>query len=92
MDNVFVHKPNTGSLLKNDRKSKDTDPSWRGDGLIDLHELGVGDGQVEVWLSIWVNETKTGGKRLKLSINPKKPLQQQAEPVATSEEDDDIPW
>ena len=52
-DKKYEHKPNRGSLFYNDKVNKtDKDPSWKGDGLIDLAELGLGTGRAEVWLSI----------------------------------------
>lgn len=87
---AYEHKPNRGSLLKNMSKQKDTDPSWRGDGLIDLAGLGLGTGQAQVWLSIWVDQTKAGDKRLSLSIAPKQP--KESDGPQQGGFDDDIPF
>ena len=91
-DKKYEHKPNRGSLFYNDKVNKtDKDPSWKGDGLIDLAELGLGTGRAEVWLSIWVNEGPKG-KRLSLSISQKEPREvaEVSEPEASFE--DDIPF
>ena len=38
----YEHKPNEGSLFYNDKENKtERDPSWKGDGVIDLAELGL---------------------------------------------------
>lgn len=47
----FQHKPDSGSLFKNDRREKDTHPHAKGSALI---------GGVEYWVSAWTNEGKNG--------------------------------
>jgi len=47
----YQHKPDSGSLFKNDRREKDTQPHYRGDCLVDGKEY---------WVSAWVNEGKNG--------------------------------
>ena len=95
----YEHKPNRGSLFYNDKKDQASDPSkapsWRGDGLLDLGELGLGTGRAEVWLSIWVNEIAgqkgPKNKRLSLSISQKEPREVEvSQPEASFE--DDIPF
>ncbi len=93
-ENKYEHKPNEGSLFHNDKRDQADDPSkapsWKGDGVIDLAELGLGTGRAEVWLSIWVNKGKKG-KWLKLSISQKEPREVEvSEPEASFE--DDIPF
>ena len=93
MASKYEHKPNKGSLFKNKYKERDDHPSWKGDALLDLGKLGIGSGQSEVDLSIWVNKTKEGDKYLKINIDP--PYQSEAEvkPEDKKEElDDDIPF
>ena len=89
----YEHKPNEGSLFYNDKENKtERDPSWKGDGVIDLAELGLGTGRADVWLSIWVNEGKKG-KWLKLSVSPKESREEKVEeskPETSFE--DDIPF
>lgn len=58
---TFQHKPNRGSLFRNDRKQKDSEPDYKGDALIDGKE---------VWLSAWLNDGKNG-KYLSLSFQDK---------------------
>jgi len=94
-DKKYEHKPNRGSLFYNDKKDQASDPSkapsWRGDGLLDLGELGLGTGRAEVWLSIWVNEGPKG-KRLSLSISPKEPREVAEVSQPEDSFEDDIPF
>jgi len=91
---AYEHKPNEGSLFyKGEERKTDRDPSWKGDGIIDLAELGLGTGRAEVWLSIWVNDIKPKGKWLKISISAKTPREEKVEeskPETSFE--DDIPF
>lgn len=75
----FQHKPNTGSLFKNDRKEKDTHPDYNGVLLV---------GDTEYWLSGWVKEGKRG-KFFSLSIKPK--IERPAAPATTQKPDDSDP-
>jgi len=102
---AYQHKPNRGSLSFNDKKDQAPDPSmapsYKGDGMIDLDELGVGTGRVDVWLSIWQGEWPDGREKLSLSIQPKEPRADPAPaPAPTGDgrlrhqpaEDKKIPW
>ena len=94
---AYQHKPNRGSLSYNDKKDQAPDPSkapsWKGDGMIDLAELGLGAGRADVWLSIWVGEWPDGSKKLSLSIRPKEPMEDAPASAPTQKpEGDDIPW
>lgn len=59
---AFEHKENSGSVFKNDKKEKDSDPDYRGSALID---------GTEHWVSGWINESNKGHKYLRLSFQPK---------------------
>lgn len=48
---TFQHKPDTGSLFKNDKREKETHPHAKGSALID---------GVEYWVSAWTNDGKSG--------------------------------
>jgi|3_EtaG_2_1085321.scaffolds.fasta_scaffold104395_2 hypothetical protein len=89
---AYEHKPNRFSLLKNQKRRGDTDPSYTGDGLIDLSELGLGAGQAEVWVSIWRGETQAGAIRLSGSIRAKTPKEFTEQPAKDEDFDDDIPF
>ncbi len=62
----YEHKPNTGSLFRNDRREKETHPEYKGEINIDgkLYELAA-----------WVRTTKNDGKKFfSLSVSEKKPF------------------
>ena len=54
--------PNTGSLFRNDKATKPTDPSHTGQADI---------AGVAVWVSAWVNEAKDGRKYFSLKFTAK---------------------
>lgn len=82
----FQHKPDTGSLFKNDKREKETHPHAKGSALID---------GVEYWVSAWTNDGKSGKyQSLKFSRkdenrapNPGRP-----EPSQDADFSDDIPF
>jgi len=93
----FVPKVNTGSLWKNDKKTEDKHPDYRGDAVLDkamLQELiAKGEDPVTISVSLWKNKTKAGQPYLGVSfqkpfVSDKKPVQKQIE----DEDDDDIPF
>lgn len=48
---AFEHKPNSGSLFKNDKRENENHPHAKGSALID---------GVEYWVSAWTNDGKSG--------------------------------
>ena len=86
----FQHKPNRGSLFKNDRKEKETHPDYKGDALID---------GVDYWISAWVNDGKNG-KYFSFTFQKKdeahsqgvQQAQQAAISTPTEQDFDDIPF
>lgn len=48
---TYQHKPDSGSLFRNDKKDSDKHPDYKGSALIDGKEY---------WLSAWVNDGKNG--------------------------------
>ena len=89
-DKPFEHNPNRGSLIHNKNKKSESDSSWWGSAKLDLSELGIGEGQHDVKLSIWVDVTKAGEKKLNISFRSAEP--KQAPPPSSTDNDDDIPW
>lgn len=81
----YQHKPNTGSLFKNDKREKDTHAHARGSALID---------GVEYWISAWTNSKDSGEKWQALKFSRKdenkapRPAPQQ--PAQSDDVDDDI--
>lgn len=83
---AYQHKPNSGSLFRNDRREKDTHPHARGDAVID---------GVEYWISAWTNE-KNGNKYQSLKFSRKDENRQpRSESIPQTDdgfEDSDIPF
>ena len=83
---AFEHKEMGGSIFRNDRRTKDTQPTHRGDCKI----LGI-----DYWISAWTNETKDGGKYFGLKFEKKEDKDQSgaaSTPVPSGDLDDDIPF
>lgn len=60
---AFQQKDGTGSLFKNDKKEKDTDPDYKGSALIN---------GVDCWIGSWLKVSKKNGvKYMSLSFTPK---------------------
>jgi hypothetical protein len=84
----FQHKPNSGSLWRNDKKETEKHPDHTG-------TLNV-EGR-EYWLSAWVNDAN-GKKYFSLKVKPKDEQQRQAAPPPQQSApppgdfDDDIPF
>lgn len=72
---TYQQKPNTGTLLENDRKQSDTHPDYKGDLLIsrELLEKIAKYGEAKIEISAWIGETKKG--KPKISITCKEPYQ-----------------
>ena len=85
----YEHKPNKGSLFKNDKREKDSQPHATGSALID---------GVEYWVSAWTNFNEKSGVRYQaLSFTPKEEKQEsRQEPRQASQANqfinDDIPF
>lgn len=81
----FEHKPNSGSLFKNDKREKDTHAHARGDALID---------GVEYWVNAWTN-TKADGEKYQSLKFSRKDQNTQARPrteTPPDDFDDDCPF
>jgi uncharacterized protein (DUF736 family) len=63
---AFELKPGQGSLFKNDRKSGDKDPDYKGSA--------VDTNGNEFWLSGWKKTSSKGTTYLSLSMKPKEPI------------------
>lgn len=90
----FEHKDGKGSLFKNNKKTKDTQPNAKGEAKI---------GGVDYWVDAWTRQDKNGNPWQSLSFKRKdaQPAQQAAKPAPQSagkrggsafdDMDDDIP-
>ena len=65
---TFIHKPGTGSLFKNENKTKDLQPDFTGKIIISK-DCKEGD---EIKLSGWIKQSSKGNF-LSLSINTYQP-------------------
>jgi uncharacterized protein (DUF736 family) len=72
----------TGALFKNDKKTTDKHPDYRGQ----INVAGT-----EFWLSAWINTSKAGAKFMSLSVTPKDEKPAERKP-APADFDDDIPF
>ena len=80
---TFQHKENSGSIFKNDKREKETQPQMRGDALI---------GGVEYWVSAWTKEDKNGNRFQSLAFTPKNEQQSGGFEQAKLDDSDDIPF
>lgn len=82
---AFEHKPNRGSLFRNEKKEKDTHPDSQGSALIDGKEY---------WISAWRNAEP--GKKVywSLAFQPKDEQKEAPpqEPHPPADLDDEIPF
>lgn len=53
---------NSGALFKNDKKTSDNHPDYKGSINVD---------GVEYWLSSWLKTSKAGSKFMSISVQPK---------------------
>lgn len=91
---AYDHKPNSGSLFKNDRKQKETHPDYKGDALI--------NGRA-VWIAAWIKKGKKG-TFMSLSFEekeqqpaceedrPQQKTPQKRDPLAGPEEEQEVPF
>lgn len=58
---TFVQKPNFGSIFKNDKKEKDTQPDWRG-------SIALPDG-TQMELAGWIKRSNGGDEYISLKLS-----------------------
>ena len=81
---TFQHKPNTGSLFKNDDRKTDSHPHARGSALID---------GVEYWVAAWTNDGKNGKyQTLKFSRKDENRSENPQKSPQNDDFSDDIPF
>lgn len=84
----YEQKDNSGSLFKNDRKERESQPGWKGSAVI---------GGVEYWISCWVNVASQqaknpGQKYMSLRFDPKNQQGQVPLSEQGGDYDDDVPF
>lgn len=67
---AYEQRDNSGSTFKNDRKTADNHPDYKGSAMI---------GGVEYWVSTWIKTSANGGKFYSHAFTPK---QQQQRPAS----------
>lgn len=86
---AYEQKDNSGSVFKNNRRERETQPNLTGSALIDGKEY---------WVNVWTKTKADGEKWVSLAFNPKQPKEDTHKPSAGSPEltvvtsDDDIPF
>ena len=80
---AFVHKENTGSVFKNDKRETETQPHGKGSGLIE---------GVEFYISSWTNTTAKGDKYQSLKFSRKDENKAPNPSPAEADFDDDLPF
>lgn len=81
-------KDNEGVAFKNDKKTTDAHPVYKGSAMV---------AGTEYWVSFWLNKSKSGDTYMKYKFNEKedarsKPSAPQQSPVNEEAFDDDIPF
>ncbi len=80
-------RDNSGSLGKNNRREKDTQPTHSGQCTVDGKDY---------WISAWVKDGRDGSKFFSLAFNPKLAAEHRGSPAnppaQVAEFDDDIPF
>lgn len=81
----FEIKPNTGSLFKNENKTKETQPDYRGDAMVNGEKVEI---------AAWLKTAKSGKKYM--SLNFQEPRQREDKPKAAPKTapdfEDEIPF
>ena len=82
----YEQKPGQGSLFKNDKKTEDKHPEYKGSATLP-------DG-AEVWLSAWVKRPEGKQPFMSISIQPKetKPAEVFTPVVVQQPKSDDLPF
>jgi hypothetical protein len=79
---------NKGALFRNERKTRDEQPGWRGSAKVDGKEY---------WISCWVNTAgpqakNPGSKYMSLRFDPKEVEFESAGANGSDSFDDDVPF
>lgn len=72
----YEHKPMSGSLFKNTKKINETQPDYRGDGVVNGKD---------VWIAGWINKKKDGETYLNIKFEEKEAKQPQEAPPSQGE-------
>jgi uncharacterized protein (DUF736 family) len=80
--NTFTHKEGAGSLFKNEKKTAENQPDYRGEIMLKGETLVIAG---------WVKESKTGKKFVSLKVEAQGQLAE-AKTATPEEKNDDLPF
>ncbi len=84
MEQKYEQKQNTGAIFKNDKKTSEKHPDYRGKINVNGHDLEI---------ALWLKESAKGVKYFSASISePYVPEQNTENNTTTTEQDDDLPF
>lgn len=85
--------PNSGALFSNTVKKNPKAPDYRGDVLLDLAALGVGQGRVKLNLAGWKKTSQKGTNFLSLQVSiPREREESQQAPAPNPFDDENEPF
>lgn len=76
-------KNNSGAIFKNDKRTTESHPHYKGKCVINGEELDV---------ALWLKESKSGLKYFSASFTPPYRKDEAPIPAPTNEADDDLPF
>lgn len=89
---AFEHNPDKGSIFRNDRKERESQPDHKGDARLICPHCNMA---FDTWISAWVNNLKNKpGKYFSLAFTAKEeqPDSAPSTPPSQGDFDDDIPF
>ncbi len=80
---------NSGALFRNDRRTEETHPQYKGNGQHTCPSCGH---VTEFWIAAWLNEAKKVGKYFKMRFSDKDAAPAGRPNSQPAEEPDDVPF
>lgn len=76
-------KNNSGAIFKNDKKTAENQPDYKGKGVVDGKEVQI---------ALWLKESKTGTKYFSAAFSEPYVKPDTAAPVQSSDDSDGLPF